>query len=122
MDGIRPAELDARLEDDEDVFLLDIRREADFEADHIDGSFNAPVYDDIDAEGDALEPYLDSIPADALVVAICPVGVTASDAAVALRDRGYDAVSLDGGFRLWRKYESDSLEYRVRSWLRSLVS
>ena len=121
MDAIRPAELDERLQDGDDVFVLDIRREADFDAGHIEGSYNAPVYDDLDGSGDALDPYLGPVPKDALVVTVCPVGVNAKTAAAALRDRGYESVPLKGGIRMWRKYESGSLEYRLRSGLRSLL-
>lgn len=122
MDAIRPAELDQRLEDGDDVFVLDIRRETDFDAGHIEGSYNAPVYDHLDGSGDALDPYLDQVPKDVLVVTVCPVGVNAKTAAAALRDRDYESVPLKGGIRMWRKYESGSFEYRLRSRLRSLFS
>ncbi|WP_137285354.1 rhodanese-like domain-containing protein [Halorussus salinisoli] len=121
MNNIGPSELGERLSDD-DVFVLDVRPRENYHRRHIEGSYNAPVYGDL-RQGDstALDDHLDEIPEDADVVTVCKAGVVARKATSRLREEGYDAATLSGGFRGWRHYEDDTLLYRVASFLRTLV-
>lgn len=122
MDWIRPEELDERLDGGEDIVVLDIRPESEFEAYHIEGSLSAPVYHDLDADGAALDPYLDSIPEGQPVVTVCRVGQVAKHATRTLNEQGYEAVTLAGGIRSWKGYDEDALWYRVKMFLMRLVS
>lgn len=117
---IRPSELDERLPDD--VFVLDIRPREDYRSDHIDGSYNAPVYHDLRGGDDAaLDDHLDEVPADAEIVTVCKAGVVARKATSHLREQGYEATTLSGGFTGWHHYDENTLVYRVASFLRGLV-
>lgn len=122
MDTIRPETLAERIEAGEDVFVLDLRPEAEYRGYHIEDSYNAPVYHELTKDGEALEPFLDDIPADSLVVTVCRVGSCARDATVALQDRGFDAATLEGGIRSWKGFDTNSLPYRAKSFLRGLFS
>ena len=122
MEWIRPAELDERLDRGESVFILDIRPESEYERYHIDGSLNAPVYHELDAEGTALEPYLEDIPKDSSVVTVCRVGQVAKHATNSLEDRGFEAVTLAGGIRAWKGYDDDALWYRLKMFFHRLLS
>jgi rhodanese-related sulfurtransferase len=121
MSQLGPAELDARLADD-DVFVLDVRPRENYQRRHVEGSYNAPVYGDLrSGDAAALDDHLDAIPEDAEVVTVCKAGVVAKKATSRLRERGYDATTLSGGFRGWRHYEDDTLVYRVASAVRGLL-
>lgn len=114
---IRPGELAPRLGDD-GLLLLDIRPADEYRSDHIDGSHNLPVYDDLRAgDDDALRQRLDEIPRDRDVVTVCKMGVVAERATGILDDEGYDATTLAGGMSGWRGYEKGSLGYKLRSLL-----
>ncbi len=114
MEAIGPEKLADRLERREDLFVLDLRHEAEFASYNIDGSYNAPVYHELTTDGEALEPYLADLPADAQIVTVCRIGACATDATRALEDRGYEAVTLRGGIRNWRGYSEGTLAYRLK--------
>lgn len=108
-----PNEVAARRDDDE-LFILDVRNEDDYEEWHIEGSHNLPIYDQLlDEEFGGLESSLDEIPDDKEIVVVCVAGVTSARAADFLRDKGYDAVSMEDGMNGWGKvhvtYEIDDL-------------
>ena len=64
MSSIGPGRLDDRRAA-EDVFVLDIRPADAYRDGHIEGSHNAPVYDDVrEGEVEALDPHLDELPED----------------------------------------------------------
>jgi rhodanese-related sulfurtransferase len=118
MTGIRPAELDDRLSAGADLFVLDVRPEADYQADAIDGSHNVPVYDELrDGDAAALRTRLDEVPFDRTVVVVCKLGFVAKRATRALNEEGYDASTLAGGMHGWNGYQNGTLGYRLRSWL-----
>ncbi len=111
---ISPDEV-ADRRDDEDLFILDVRNEEDYDEWAIEGSHNLPIYDEL-ADGDlsGLEESLDEIPEDEEIAVICIGGVTSDDAAGYLQDEGYDAKSVEDGMRGWGKvhvpYEVESLD------------
>ncbi|MFC6733427.1 MULTISPECIES: rhodanese-like domain-containing protein [unclassified Haladaptatus] len=122
MSKVRPAELAARLERGEQLFVLDIRPESNFHAGHIDGSQNIPVYDDLRRGNTAtLEDRLGAIPADRDVVTVCKAGIVAKRATKVLEAEGYEAKTLEGGWRGWRGYQSNSLGYRLKSAVNKLL-
>ncbi len=102
----------ATRRDDDALFVLDVRREAEYEEWHVDGSHNLPIYDEL-LENDlsGLEAALDDIPADREIAVVCVAGITSADAAAFLRDREYDARSLEDGMNGWGRvhvaYELD---------------
>jgi rhodanese-related sulfurtransferase len=113
MSKVGPARL-AELHSTDEVFVLDIRPEADYRQGHIEGSYNAPVYHDLQhGRSDALEPHLDALPEDAEIVTVCKAGVVARKATAYLDSNGYDATTLSGGYTGWRHYEKNTLLYRI---------
>ncbi|EMA07436.1 rhodanese-like domain-containing protein [Haloferax denitrificans] len=127
MPSIRPDELAARLDDGDDLFILDIRPASNYQRGAIDGSHvsdangpdgsrNVPVYDDLRSGDDAsLRRRLDEIPRDRDVVVVCKMGIVAKRATGLLREEGYDAVTLAGGMSGWNGYQRGSLSYKLRS-------
>lgn len=80
---------------EQDVVLLDVRETDEYEASHIEGSFNVPVREV--AQNLALLPDLDST-----IVVVCKGGGRAMLAATSLQVLGYSDVKiLKGGFDAW---------------------
>ena len=90
------AELKQRLDQGEDVFLLDVRSPEELE-EHgmIDGAVNIPI--------DELESRLDEVPKDQPIVTYCMRGGRASRAAETLREHGYDQPIEYGGITAWKE-------------------
>lgn len=72
-----------------DFFILDIRKEEDFEKEHISGAVNIFWYE----VGD----FLDALPKDQKIIVVCYSGQSAGQIVAILRLLGYDACSLKGG-------------------------
>jgi rhodanese-related sulfurtransferase len=89
-------ELEQRLARDQ-VVLLDVRPEPEYEAGHIAGACSAPL--------DELPELLSKLPRRREIVAYCrgPYCVYADDAVRLLRERGLKARRLDVGFPEWRR-------------------
>ncbi|WP_435156539.1 MBL fold metallo-hydrolase [Haladaptatus sp. DFWS20] len=107
-----PAEVARRVYDEqaEDIFVLDVRNEDDYEEWQIDESHNLPIYDQLlDKSFIGLRASLDDIPDSEEIAVVCVGGVTSARAANYLRDRGYDAKSIENGMNGWgrahREYE-----------------
>ena len=100
---ITPAEFAAL--DPTEVTLLDLREPAEFAAEPIEGAINAPL--------DPLAQVLRTVPTGRRVVVYSTEGWWSQEVAEILADRGYDAASLDGGFRAYRAYRA-SVEDRPR--------
>ena len=82
------------------VTVLDIRTDDERAQWAIPGSLHANVYDALrSGHRDALAGV--TLPADRPVVAVCNAGYTSQIAADVLAERGYDALSLEGGMRGW---------------------
>jgi len=94
MEALSQEELEERLERD-DVLVLDVRPEEEFEAGHIPGARSIPV--------DRLEEHLDELPEDRDIVAYCrgPYCVYSDDAVRKLREKGRNARRLSGGLPDW---------------------
>lgn len=110
-DTMTPDEVADRREDDE-LFILDVRNRDDYEEWQIEGSHNVPIYDQLlDGNFTGLEASLDEIPKDKEIVVVCVGGITSADAAEFLRERGYDAKTMEKGMGGWGRvhvtYETD---------------
>jgi glyoxylase-like metal-dependent hydrolase (beta-lactamase superfamily II) len=108
---ISPEEVAERRDDDE-LFILDVRNEDDYEEWAVSGSYNLPIYDELlDEEFSGLESALDEIPKDREIAVICVGGITSASAAEFLQERGYKARSMTDGMRGWGRvhqtYEVD---------------
>ena len=85
-------DLKAMIDNQEDFFLLSVRKAEDFAKGHIPGAVNVPFgKDTID------QLAMAKVPMNKKVVVYCYTGQTAGQVVAAMRLRGYDAVSLNGG-------------------------
>jgi rhodanese-related sulfurtransferase len=105
---IMPWDLEARLEANPDLLIVDVREPYEFEAMHIEGSLNVPrgVLESA-CEWD----YEETVPAlvearDREVVVVCRSGYRSVLAAHSMQVLGYrDVVSLATGLRGWKDYD-----------------
>jgi NADPH-dependent 2,4-dienoyl-CoA reductase/sulfur reductase-like enzyme/rhodanese-related sulfurtransferase len=74
--------------------LLDVRTPKEFAEGSIEGAVNLPV--------DTLRAQLDSLPRSGRIVICCGVGQRGYVATRLLRQHGFDAVNLAGGYRTYR--------------------
>jgi len=86
--------------------LLDVRPSMEFEHGHIDGAISIPLAE--------LETRLTELPKSKRIVAYCRGAycLFADEAVAMLRDRGYDAVRLEGGWPEWAAERSRGLRSR----------
>lgn len=92
---INAADLKQMLSDNPDaLFLVDIRKAADFEAGHIEGAYHSEWAD--------LGKVMEKIPTNRQVVIICYSGQTAGQALGALKLAGFNAKSLLSGMGAWK--------------------
>ncbi|MFC6764578.1 rhodanese-like domain-containing protein [Natrinema soli] len=104
MTTINPETLREQLKNGEDVCVVDIRPEDDYEEDHIEGSQNRPIREAL-LSGDVEEALaeLDDLPDDEDLVMVCDAGVASTETAHQLQDQGKDASALDGGLDAWKR-------------------
>ena len=78
------------------VVLIDVRPTAEYEAGHLPGAISVPI--------DQLEDHLPELPRDRRVIAYCrgEYCLFADEAVALLRERGYDAMRLAGGWPEWK--------------------
>lgn len=88
---------------DEEYTLVDIRDEISFEYGHIDGAKNIPL-----AKIKADNSFL---PKDKLVVLCCKSGQISDELAENLRDDGFNAVNLEGGYYSWLRSQFENEDY-----------
>lgn len=92
--ALSPDELEQRIKQD-DIVVLDVRPEEEYEAGHIPGARSAPL--------DELDEHIDDLPSDTDIAAYCrgPYCVYSDDAVRRLQDNGYDALRLTKGLPDW---------------------
>lgn len=116
MDKITPSNLDDRRSNDQTPFLLDIRPAESFKNENIDGSYNVPVYIDLQrGDESTFRNSLDEIPKNEEIVVVCKAGIVAKKATAILNAEGYNAATLLGGMSGWNGYHNNSISYRLRS-------
>ncbi|MCR4347782.1 MAG: metalloregulator ArsR/SmtB family transcription factor [Sulfuricaulis sp.] len=95
MEPVPRAELLARVRDGI-VTVLDVRPREEYDAGHVSGAINIPLKE--------LEEHLESLPRQQDVVAYCrgPYCVLAYDAVARLRQKGFKARRLEGGYPEWK--------------------
>ncbi|MEV4177348.1 metalloregulator ArsR/SmtB family transcription factor [Nonomuraea sp. NPDC049709] len=98
LEGVTADELAARLSDPGTV-VVDVRSAADYAAGHVPGAISVPAAE--------LRDRLAGLSREAEIVAYCggPYCVISPEAVRLLREHGYDARPLDGGYLAWRRGE-----------------
>lgn len=95
---ISPKEFVKLLEDDPSkVYILDIRKQEDYDRAHIPGAKHCWWFD--------VDGIIPELPRDKTIVVCCYTGQSAGQIVGVLRMAGYDAVSLQGGWvNGWQPY------------------
>jgi rhodanese-related sulfurtransferase len=96
LEPVTREELARRLEDGDDLVVLDVRPAAEYAAGHLPGAFSIPVGE--------LRRRLAELPADREVVAYCrgPYCAFAHEAVELLREEGFAARRLEDGLPEWQ--------------------
>ncbi len=92
---ITPEALDARLQQGENVQVVDVRQPDEYVSGHVAGSQLIPL--------DQLSARLDELSPDRPLVAVCRSGNRSQVATNLLQRAGYDAVNMKGGLLAWEK-------------------
>ncbi|WP_348608096.1 MBL fold metallo-hydrolase [Halobaculum rarum] len=104
MQQISPSRLGERLQDDDDdVFVLDVRHGAEFEDWHVPDSTNVDVYDELSTDPETAREALEAVPEDRDIVTVCAAGIVADTATDVLREMGRDANTLVDGMNGWSR-------------------
>ncbi len=88
----------AKLTNDPNVVVLDVRTANEFKDGHIDGALNIDQ-----AQNDFIEKAKDALPADRTIAVYCRSGRRSASAAGRLAAEGYKAVNLKGGILAWKE-------------------
>ncbi len=86
---IKPDKLQEKLQNNEDIYILDIRRTEDYKNGHIPTANNIWWFD--------IGKNINSLPKNKKIVLTCYSGQSAAQVIGVLRVLGYDAYSLVGG-------------------------
>jgi rhodanese-related sulfurtransferase len=101
---IRVEELKQRLDAGENLFLLDVRDESEFETSNIGGQL-IPLPE--------LSKRMNELDANRTIVTVCKMGSRSAKAAQVLHNAGFNHVwNLTGGIHAW----SDRVDHRVRKY------
>jgi glyoxylase-like metal-dependent hydrolase (beta-lactamase superfamily II) len=104
MSEIEPETLGKRLQTDEnDLLVLDIRHEEEYEDWHIPDSRNVDVYDELDDDPDAAKAALADLSEGSEIVTVCGAGLIAETATDILQGMDYDAKTLEDGMNGWSR-------------------
>ena len=105
VDTVAPETLKEQLDAGEDVAILDVRSEDEFEEWHIEGESadvaNVPYFEFVEQEDDLSDELLDQVPEGEPVVVLCAKGGSSEYVTELLVEEGYDAVSLEDGMNGW---------------------
>ncbi len=98
MDELRilQKELKKKIEDKEDIFLLDVRTPEEEKLAKIPGSFLIPLTE--------LKTRLKEIPHDKEIITYCHHGNRSLEAAKILKEHNFNARSLAGGIDCWSRF------------------
>ncbi|HEY7607054.1 MAG TPA: metalloregulator ArsR/SmtB family transcription factor [Actinomycetes bacterium] len=96
LEPVTREELSRRLQDGDDLVVLDVRPAAEYAAGHLPGAVSIPIGE--------LRRRLAELPADREVVAYCrgPYCAFAHDAVAVLREEGFSARRLEDGMPEWQ--------------------
>jgi glyoxylase-like metal-dependent hydrolase (beta-lactamase superfamily II) len=104
------------LENEEPIFVLDVRPQAQREEWQIPGSHYLDAYKRLNEGDNSVMNEID-IPENVKVVTVCAAGRTSQIASDALRQKGIEAFSLEGGMKAWslawNKAEISFANYKI---------
>ncbi|TFF99303.1 MAG: MBL fold metallo-hydrolase [Promethearchaeota archaeon] len=87
--------LKQKIENNEEIFILDVRSEDEWQKGHIEGAYHIYI--------GKLKNHLDEIPKERIIATLCGNGTRASLAASLLRKEGFkNAMSVLGSMKAWK--------------------
>jgi rhodanese-related sulfurtransferase len=96
-----------KIQNGESVFVLDVRDEEKFQAGslHVKGvqTINIP-YVAMRDEEENVKDQMAHLPKGTEIITVCTTGNKAGKAAALLREKGYSALSLEGGLTAWKEH------------------
>lgn len=104
---ITPEELFQKMENQENILLLDVRAEEKYNNFHIKSSSinNLNIYkSDIFELEENKEEIIHSLPNDKEIIITCTTGNSATKCANILSEREYNVAVLEGGITAWKEY------------------
>ncbi|MEJ8546281.1 rhodanese-like domain-containing protein [Brevibacillus borstelensis] len=105
--NIQVRDLLDRIAKKEKLFLLDVRDEDKYLTGSLDEygvqTKNLPYLKMIDPD-DAVIEKMESLPKDRPIITLCTSGNKARKAAELLREKGCDAIPLEGGLTAWKQH------------------
>ena len=115
VEPVDPEELKRRIDEGEEVFILDTRSREESEKWRIEGdsveTVNIPYFEFVSGDSDIDESLVSGLPGDKEIVAVCAKGISSEYVAGVLEGNGYDAVHLEDGMNGWaRLYERHEIE------------
>ncbi len=96
--SVEPRAVFAAASSDSNVVLLDVRTVEEFEGEggHLEGAILIPL-EDLDTKIEELKQYKEY-----RVIPYCRSGRRSAIATAILREKGFDAVNMDGGMLRWK--------------------
>jgi rhodanese-related sulfurtransferase len=95
-----------KLKQGEPVFVLDVRDEDKYRMGSLEAEGVRPVnipYVAMKSEAEHVTEQVSHLPKGTEIVTVCTTGNKARKAAELLREKGYSAVSLEGGLTAWKE-------------------
>ncbi len=91
---ISPQELKKKLDENESIFLLDVREETEYDIVHLEGAQLVPL--------NTLPQHVDNLPSDQEIVVYCHHGQRSLYATAYLHQNGFtNTTNLTGGIDQW---------------------
>lgn len=110
---ITAKELQQKLDHGENIFILDVRNEDEYNEWKIEGknveSANIPYFDFLEEE--QVDQHAASLPKDREMVIVCAKGGSSDFIADLMRERGFEAYSLEGGMLDWSQLYTAKTAY-----------
>lgn len=82
-----------RIQDDPDLFVLDVREPFEFKGGSIRGAKNIPL--------SSIGRRMQEVPKDQTILCVCHSGARSAMAAKQLKSAGYEVINMQGGMGRW---------------------
>jgi len=79
----------------EEIILLDVRTEGEYNAEYIPGAINIPLSD--------LENRIDELDSSKVIIVYCKTGSRSRTASETLAQRGFIVYNMEGGINAWKE-------------------
>jgi phage shock protein E len=93
--SLNALELSAKLKEDNDALVLDVRQPEEYREGHIAGSKLIPLGE--------LNKRLNELPKDKEIICVCASGSRSQSATKFLVGAGYNAFDMQGGMFMWQR-------------------